>query len=163
SYKSDVHPRDAVHLVDIDFGENDLLGAAEVVISSSIKTFRVYAVKIAYSWKGSGHQPIQKFIHLFSTQGNFGTNRHSFTKLERSHVFFGNSRYCLLACDDGKLFHSMVYKLFVGNSSANPTAHNYFGELGYFHYIPIAEFFGQRRDCFFSVFLLKSWYVTHFF
>src|ERR1700756_3535762 len=60
----DVHAPRLPHLVEVDFGENDVLLDAERVVAAAIETLRVEAAEVAHAWQRDVHQAIDELIHL---------------------------------------------------------------------------------------------------
>src|SRR5579863_10092003 len=60
----DVHAPCLPHLVEIDFGENDVLLDAERVVAAAVEAFRVEAAEVAHPRQRDVDQAIDELVHL---------------------------------------------------------------------------------------------------
>src|ERR1700758_3413507 len=60
----DVHAPRLPHLVEVDFGENDVLLDAERIIAAAVEALRIEAAEIAHAGQRDSHQTVDELVHL---------------------------------------------------------------------------------------------------
>src|SRR5687767_2551865 len=58
--ESDVHTRDTVHFIDINFREDDLLCYTHCIVTTTIERLLVYSFEVTYTRQGHRYQTIQE-------------------------------------------------------------------------------------------------------
>src|SRR5918911_2032713 len=59
----DVHPARLVHLVEIYFGEDELVAHAQSVVAAPVESLRAYAAEVAHARQGDRDQPVEELVH----------------------------------------------------------------------------------------------------
>src|ERR1700730_5647894 len=90
----DVHAPRLPHLVEVDFGENDVLLDAERVIAAAVEALRVEAAEVAHARQRDVHQTIDELVHLGLAQRDLAADRLVLTQLEgrNRHPRIGHHR-----------------------------------------------------------------------
>src|SRR5699024_4105093 len=78
----DIQSSKTIDFVVINFGEHNLFLDTQAVISATIECPRAQPTKLTYPWQHDVDQPIKKFIHMSTPQGDLAANRPTFTNLE---------------------------------------------------------------------------------
>src|SRR3984893_9893357 len=78
----DVHAPRLPHLVEVDFGENDVLLDAERVVAAAVKTLRIEAAEISHARQRDIDQAVDELVHLGLAQRHLAADRLVFTQLE---------------------------------------------------------------------------------
>src|ERR1700761_3141129 len=78
----DVHaPRFALHLVEVDFGENDVFLDAERIVAAAVKTLRVETAEVAHAGQRDVHEAIDELVRLGLAQRDLAADRLILTQL----------------------------------------------------------------------------------
>src|SRR5579862_2398270 len=144
-HNGDVH---ALHLVDLlvrNFREDQLIVQAEGVVAPSIKRLGRYAAKITHPWQNNIYEPVEKFIHTVSAQGDHGPDRLPLAHFERRNrlLRFGNDG--LLAGDLPQFIHRGVENLRILRRLAHAHVDHNLVQAGNRHGILEFKLFQQRR------------------
>src|SRR5665811_179844 len=78
----DVHAPRFPHLVEVDFGENDVFLDAERVVAAAVEALGVEAAEISHPRQRHVDQAVDELIHLGLAQRDLGADRLVFTQLE---------------------------------------------------------------------------------
>src|SRR6195256_1857439 len=77
----DVHAPRLAHLVEVDFGENDVFLDAERIVAAAVKTLRVEAAEVAHARQREVHQAVDELVHPRLTQRDLAADRLVFAQL----------------------------------------------------------------------------------
>src|ERR1700676_5651151 len=77
----DVHAPRFPHLVEVDFGENDMLLDAERIVAAAVEAFRIKAAEVAHAGQRDVHKAIDELVHLDLAQRDLAADRLIFTQL----------------------------------------------------------------------------------
>src|SRR4051794_5620226 len=102
------HTLDLVHLVVIDFRENDLFTDTQGIVPASIKGLRIHALKVTNARKSDVHQTIQELIHTSAAQSHHNAHSIAFADLEGSNSLPGASEHRLLTGDRHNLLEGAI-------------------------------------------------------
>src|SRR4030081_1281728 len=78
----DVHAPRLPHLVEVDFGENDVLLDAERVVAAAVKALRVEAAEISHPRQRDGDEAVDELVHLGLAQRDLAADRLVLAQLE---------------------------------------------------------------------------------
>src|SRR5450756_1137828 len=71
----DVHAPRFPHLVEVDFGENDVLLDAERIVAAAVEALRVEAAEVADARQRDVDQAVDELVHLDLAQRDLGADR----------------------------------------------------------------------------------------
>ena len=104
--QGNVQTTQSIHLVVVDFREDDLLFHAHAVVATTIEGLGIQAAEVTHARQGDGQQTIQELVHTLTAQSYFNADRPALTNLEACNRLTGISHNDFLT---GNLFQ-------VGNS-----------------------------------------------
>src|SRR5258708_7728618 len=78
----DVHAPRFPGLVEVDFGENDVLLDAERIVAAAVEALRVQSAEVAHARQRDVHQAIDELVHLGLAQRDLAADRLVFAQLE---------------------------------------------------------------------------------
>ncbi len=110
----DVHPPHRRHPVEIDLGEDELLGHPEAVVAAAIEGPRVEAAEVPDARDGDGQEPVEELPHPVAPHRHRGPHRHPLTDLESGDRLPGLVEARLLTGDERKLVEGRLDRLAVG-------------------------------------------------
>ena len=102
---ADIHTTDLVHLVVLDFGEDQLLLQTEGIVAAAVKGVGVDTTEVTNAGQSHAEQTIQELIHLLAAQGNLNADGFAFTQLEVSNGLASLADHSLLAGDDAQILY----------------------------------------------------------
>src|SRR5258708_3898132 len=139
----DVHAPRFPHLVEIDFGENDVLLDAERIVAAAIEALRIEAAEVADARQRDVDQAIDEFVHLGLAQRHLGADRLVFTQLEGRDrdARIGHDR--LLAGDQREVGRGRLGLLAVVHGFADAHIEHDLVEPRNLHDIGVTELLGQ--------------------
>ncbi|VTZ59713.1 conserved hypothetical protein [Sinorhizobium medicae] len=151
----DVHAPHLINLVVVDLREHNVFLDAHGKIATTIEGLRIEAAEVSNTRKRDVDETIQELIHPNAAQGNLGTNRHAFAKLEASDGITSAGDYRLLAGNrsevgscDGRLFG-------IAGRFANTHVDNDLVEARDLHFVGVGELLLYRLADALYIFLLE--------
>src|SRR5687768_8814606 len=78
----DVHAADRIDLVEVDLGENDLLGDAEVEVAAAVEAARRDAAEVADARQRDRDQALEELVHALAAQRDLHADRVVLAHLE---------------------------------------------------------------------------------
>jgi hypothetical protein len=100
--EGDVHTHEFGDVVDVDFGEDDLLGDAEGIVTAAVE-FTFDTLEVADTGQSYANEAFEELVHFVATQSYAYTDRHFLTNLEVGDVLLREGLYGLLTGDSCKL------------------------------------------------------------
>src|ERR1700761_2722076 len=77
----DVHTPRLPHLVEVDFGENDVFLDAERIVAAAVEALRIETTEVAHAWQRDVHQAIDELVRLGLAQRDLAADRLILTQL----------------------------------------------------------------------------------
>src|SRR6202163_1314611 len=144
----DVHAPCFPGLVEVDFGENDVLLDAERIVAAAIETLRVQSAEVAHARQRPVDQAIDELVHLGLAQRDLAADRLVFTQLEGRDRTprIGHDR--LLAGDQRQIGGCGLGLFAVVDGLADAHVEDDLVKARHLHDVGIAELFGQLAAIF---------------
>ena len=158
-----MHPVEVLHLVEVDFRENDLLLNTEAEVATAVEACGAHTLEIPRAGQGHIDEAVQEFIHPFATQGHAGTHGHSLPEFEVRNVLRGIRGNGLLTADLTELLDGTVHNLSIGDGLSEALVETDLLNLGHLHGALVFEALLELGYDFLVVLMLESGYVTHQF
>src|SRR5580658_5104722 len=150
----DVHAFDLVHARVIDFGKHELVFEAQGVVATAIESMRRQAAEVADARQNHIAEPVEKFVHLFSAQGDGAADGHAFADFEVGNGLFGARDDRLLSGDLAELDRGGIQQLGVLAGFAEADVHRDFLQFRNGHLVFPAKTLHQGRHRFAAVFFV---------
>src|SRR5690606_33316914 len=117
----DVHPPGGGDIIEVDLGEDELLGDSECVVATAVERPRVEAPEVTNAGDGHRQQPVEELPHPVAAQGDRGTDGSAFPELETGDRLTSRVDSRLLARDEGELVGRLLDDLaiLVGGSESH--------------------------------------------
>ena len=127
--ESDIKPKSALDLVELNLRENGLVIHAQSVVATPIKGTRCNTAEVTHPRKGGADKTHHEVIHAWSTQSDFHTDIFPGAQFEVSDGFFALRDNWLLAGNQGHFINGILNRLFALTLGANGTVDDNFFEL----------------------------------
>ncbi|MCY1301499.1 hypothetical protein D9M70_511130 [compost metagenome] len=129
-------------------------------VATAIEGLRIEATEVANARKSDVHETIQELIHPNAAQGNLGTNRHAFAKLEACDGVASAGDYRLLTSNRSEVGSSNGRLLRVARRFANTHVDDDLVEARDLHFVGVGELLLHRLADALYVFLLEPRLVS---
>src|SRR5439155_9728357 len=153
---ADIHTAQHVDLVVLDFGENDLLFHADIVVTATIECTARHTTEVAHTRQRYGDETIEKLVHLGATQGHHATDWIAFANLETRDRLARLGYDRLLASDFRQVTDSMLDDFLVRDRLRQTHVQGDLEDARHFHYRLVSEFRCQVSNDFIFIKLLET-------
>ena len=161
SHKGNIHTQKFNNVVNVNFGENDLLIDTHGIVTTAVQ-LGFDALEVTDTGQSHANETFQKFVHLFTTQRNHNANRHFLTQFEVGDVLFGDGGHGLLTGDGGQFGDGCFNDFLIGNCKTKALVDHDLFQDGHLHHGRIPEFLCQCRNNAFCIVLLKISGIGHY-
>ena len=118
-HDGDVHAARAVDLVEVDLGEDQLLGHAHGVVATAVEALGRKAAEVADARDGDGNEAVEELPHAVAAEGDLGADGLAGAQVEGCDGLAGVRDQGLLAGDGAQVCDGAVNRLGIGRGLAN--------------------------------------------
>ncbi|VVT29173.1 hypothetical protein MARINON1_40310 [Marinobacter salarius] len=157
----DIKSTDLVDSVVLDLGENDLLTHTHAVVTATIEGLGIQTAEVTNAGYRNVNQTIKEIPHTLTAQGNFTTDRPTFTDFKARYGFTCQSDNGFLTCQALKIRHGIFNQLLVTDRFADTHIQGDLFDTRHLHDVLVAELFLQGGYHFLTVLLFHVKHRNH--